>query len=155
MIDKFKHLYIKSTWGTSSLLHYPSTKGKGDQDLLKLSTILSATVEVSSRYWSNWSSLQLLTVLKCHFHSSTTLNNKGKLLALLAYLYHWSHSTVVFEFCIFQMSKSGIRWKHVADTIQLRRISHPVSPTYKEGPSGRANGRATHNAYKGPSRVTP
>ena len=46
------------------------------------------------------------------------------------------------------MSKSGIRRKHVADTIQLRRISHPASPTYKEGPSGRANGCATHNAYK-------
>jgi len=47
-----------------------------------------------------------------------------------------------------QMSKNGIRQKHVADAIQLRRISHPASPTYKEGPSGRANGRATHNAYK-------
>ena len=47
-----------------------------------------------------------------------------------------------------QMSKSGIRRKHVADAIQLRRISHLASPTYKEGPSGRANGRATHNAYK-------
>ena len=46
------------------------------------------------------------------------------------------------------MSKSGIRRKHTADAIQLRRISHPASPTYKEGPSGRANGRATHNAYK-------
>ena len=38
--------------------------------------------------------------------------------------------------------------KHAADAIQLRRISHPASPAYKEGPSGRANGRATHNAYK-------
>ena len=46
------------------------------------------------------------------------------------------------------MSRSGIRRKHVADAIQLRRISRPASPTYKEGPSGRANGRATHNAYK-------
>ena len=46
------------------------------------------------------------------------------------------------------MSKSGIRRKHAADAIQLRRISHSASPTYKEGPSGRANGRATHNAYK-------
>ena len=46
------------------------------------------------------------------------------------------------------MSKSGIRRKHVADAIQLRRISHPASPTYKEDPSGRTNGRATHNAYK-------
>ena len=46
------------------------------------------------------------------------------------------------------MSKSGIRRKHAADAIQLRRISHPASPTYKEGPSGRANGRTTHNAYK-------
>ena len=30
----------------------------------------------------------LLTVLKCHFHPSTILNNKGKLHALLTYLYH-------------------------------------------------------------------
>ena len=54
----------------------------------------------------------------------------------------------LFEFCTFQMSKSGIRRKHAADPIQLRRISRPASPTYKEGPSGRANGRAMHNAYK-------
>ena len=46
------------------------------------------------------------------------------------------------------MSRSGIRQKHAADAIQLRRISRPASPTYKEGPSGRANGRATNNAYK-------
>ena len=46
------------------------------------------------------------------------------------------------------MSRSGIRRKHTADAIQLRRISHPASPTYKEDPSGRTNGRATHNAYK-------
>ena len=46
------------------------------------------------------------------------------------------------------MSRSGIRRKHVADAIQLHRISHPASPTYKEGPSSRANRRATHNAYK-------
>src|SRR6185436_18971081 len=46
------------------------------------------------------------------------------------------------------MSRSGTRRKHAADAIQLCRISHPVSPTYKEGPSGRANGRATYNAYK-------
>ena len=30
----------------------------------------------------------LLTELKCHFHPSTILNNKGKLHALLTYLYH-------------------------------------------------------------------
>ena len=46
------------------------------------------------------------------------------------------------------MSRSEIRRKHVADATQLRRRSHPASPTYKEGPPGRANGRATHNAYK-------
>ena len=87
-------------------------------------------------------------VLKCHFHPSTILNNKGKLHGLLAYLYHLPCSTVVFEFCTFQMSRSGIRRKHVANAIQLRRISRPASPTYKEGPFGRANGCATHNAYK-------
>ena len=46
------------------------------------------------------------------------------------------------------MSRSGIRRKHTAGTIQLCRISCLASPTYKKGPSGRANGRATHNAYK-------
>ena len=46
------------------------------------------------------------------------------------------------------MSKSGIRRKHAADTTQLRRRSHPASHIYKEGPSGRANGRATHNSHK-------
>ena len=46
------------------------------------------------------------------------------------------------------MSRSGIRQKHAANAIQLRRISCPASPTYKEGLSGRANGRTTHNAYK-------
>ena len=46
------------------------------------------------------------------------------------------------------MSRSGIRRKHTADAIQLRRISCPASPTYKEGPSSRANGHTTHNAYK-------
>ena len=45
------------------------------------------------------------------------------------------------------MSKSGIKRNHAADATQLRR-SHPASHTYKEGPSGRANGRAMHNVYK-------
>ena len=46
------------------------------------------------------------------------------------------------------MSRSEIRRKHAADGTQLHRRSHPVSPTYKEGPPGRANGCATHNAHK-------
>ena len=46
------------------------------------------------------------------------------------------------------MSKSGIRRKHAVDTTQLHRTSHLASPTYKEGPPSRANGRATHNAHK-------
>ena len=46
------------------------------------------------------------------------------------------------------MSRSGIRRKHAADAIQLRRITRPASPTYKEGPSGRLNGHTMHNAYK-------
>ena len=46
------------------------------------------------------------------------------------------------------MSKSGIRRKHTADATQLCRRLYPASPTYKEGPPGRANGRATHNAHK-------
>ena len=43
------------------------------------------------------------------------------------------------------MSKSGIRRKHAADAIQLRRISHPASHTYKEGPHVK-NGATTQNA---------
>ena len=46
------------------------------------------------------------------------------------------------------MSRSGIRQKHVADATQLHRRSHPASPTYKEGPPGRANSRAMYNAHK-------
>ena len=46
------------------------------------------------------------------------------------------------------MSRSRIRQKHAADAIQLCRISRLASPTYKEGPSSRANGRAMHNTYK-------
>ena len=46
------------------------------------------------------------------------------------------------------MSKSRIRLKHAADAVQLHRILHPASLPYKEGLSGRANGCATHNAYK-------
>ena len=57
------------------------------------------------------------------------------------------------------MSKSKIRQKHAADATQLRKRSHPMSPTYKEGPSCRANGRATHNAnkerHKGPPVSLP
>ena len=46
------------------------------------------------------------------------------------------------------MSKNRIRRKHVADATQLRRRSHPASPTYKEGPPGSANRCSTHNANK-------
>ena len=57
-------------------------------------------------------------------------------------------STVVFEFCTFQMSKSGIRRKHKADAIQLRRISHPASHPYKKGPHVRGNGASTQDALE-------
>ena len=46
------------------------------------------------------------------------------------------------------MSRSGIKRKHAADAIQLRRISRPASPTYKEGTSSRANERATQDAQE-------
>ena len=46
------------------------------------------------------------------------------------------------------MSRGKIRRKHATDATQLRRRSHPASPTYKEGPPGRANGRAMYNAHK-------
>ena len=41
---------------------------------------------VARKGQQGWRSV--LTVLKCHFHPSTILNSKGKLHALLAYLYH-------------------------------------------------------------------
>ena len=53
------------------------------------------------------------------------------------------------------MSRSEIRRKHATDSTQLCRISHPASPTYKEGPPGRGNGRATHNAHKGRHKGPP
>ena len=44
------------------------------------------------------------------------------------------------------MSRSGIRRKHAADAIQLRRISHPASHPYKEGPHVRGNRASTQDA---------
>ena len=44
------------------------------------------------------------------------------------------------------MSRSGIRRKHTAEAIQLRRISHPVSHPYKEGPYVRGNRASTQDA---------
>ena len=44
------------------------------------------------------------------------------------------------------MSRSGIRRKHAADTIQLHRISHPASHPYKEGPHVRGSGASTQDA---------
>jgi len=46
------------------------------------------------------------------------------------------------------MSRSGIRRKHAADAIQLRRISHLASHPYKEGPHVRGNGASTQNALE-------
>ena len=44
------------------------------------------------------------------------------------------------------MSRSRIRRKHTADAIQLRRILHPASHPYKEGPHVRGNGASTQDA---------
>ena len=90
----------------------------------------------------------LLMVLKCKIWLSTRLNNNGKLYTLLAYLYHWPSYIVVLEILSFQMSKSGIKWKHAADTTKLRRRSHPTSHPYKENPCGRVNRRATQYAQE-------
>ena len=46
------------------------------------------------------------------------------------------------------MSRSGIRRKHTTDAIQLRRISHPASHPYKEGPHVRGNGASTQDALE-------
>ena len=44
------------------------------------------------------------------------------------------------------MSRSRIRQKHTANAIQLRRILHPASHPYKEGPHVRGNGASTQDA---------
>jgi len=44
------------------------------------------------------------------------------------------------------MRKCGIRQRHAADAVQLRRISHPASHPYKEGPHVRENGASTQDA---------
>ena len=51
------------------------------------------------------------------------------------------------------MSKSGIRRKHAADAIQLRRISHPASHPYKEGPHVRGNGASMQDALEDKDKI--
>src|SRR6185295_2461151 len=51
------------------------------------------------------------------------------------------------------MSRSGIRQKHAADMIQLRRISHPASHPYKEGPHVRGNGASTQDAPEDKDKI--
>ena len=51
------------------------------------------------------------------------------------------------------MSRSGIRRKHAADAIQLRRISHPASHPYKEGPHVRGNGASTQDAPEDKDKI--
>ena len=51
------------------------------------------------------------------------------------------------------MSRSGIRRKHAADAIQLRRISHPASHPYKEGPHVRGNRASTQNALEDKDKI--
>ena len=46
------------------------------------------------------------------------------------------------------MSRNGIKRKHAADAIQLRRISHPAAHPYKEGPHVRGNGASMQDAPK-------
>ena len=51
------------------------------------------------------------------------------------------------------MSRSGIRRKHAADSIQLRRISHLASHPYKEGPNVRENGASTQDALEDKDKI--
>ena len=51
------------------------------------------------------------------------------------------------------MSKSGIRQKHAADAIQLRRISHPASHPYKEGPHVIGNGASTQDSLEDKDKI--
>ena len=51
------------------------------------------------------------------------------------------------------MSKSKITRKQAADAVQLRRISHPASHPYKEGPHVRGNGTSTQNALDDKDKI--
>ena len=51
------------------------------------------------------------------------------------------------------MRRSGIRRKHAADAIQLRRISHPASHPYKEVPHVRGNGASTQDALEDKDKI--
>ena len=51
------------------------------------------------------------------------------------------------------MSMSGIRQKHAADAVQLRKISHPASHPYKEGPHVRGNGASTQDALEDKDKI--
>ena len=51
------------------------------------------------------------------------------------------------------MSRSRIRRKHAADAIQLRRISHPASQPYKEGPHVRGNGASMQDALEDKDKI--
>ena len=51
------------------------------------------------------------------------------------------------------MSRSGIRRKHMVDAIQLRRILHPASHPYKEGPHVRENGASTQDALEDKDKI--
>ena len=51
------------------------------------------------------------------------------------------------------MSKSEIRQKHEADAVQLRRISHPVSHPYKEGPHVRGNRAVMQDALEDKDKI--
>ena len=51
------------------------------------------------------------------------------------------------------MSRSGIRRKHAADAIQLRRISHLVSHPYKEGPHVQGNGASMQDALEDKDKI--
>ena len=51
------------------------------------------------------------------------------------------------------MSKSRIRRKHAANATQLRRRSHPASPTYKEDPLVRGNMGSTQHALEDKDKI--
>ena len=56
-------------------------------DVQPISTV--ATTQIPPVYTNSMlMATYVLTVLKCHFHPSTILNNKGKPHTLLTYLYH-------------------------------------------------------------------
>ena len=81
-------------------------------------------------------------MLKCHFHPSTIINNKGCLTHIFVSLTSL-HSC--FQVLYTSDEQEWNKTKTHSRRHTLCRISHPTSHPYREGPHVRGNG-ATHDA---------